>query len=224
MEIYSALGRHIIFNWTSALKPQEFTCFAFGFSTPLFQEVKLPVQWDANSLAVFYEKLKTEIQEQQKQSLALACTRISQEQLWLFHCSLGSTSGTVLLHCCCQLQDLASWLNQRQPSLAGCALQHLCQPPWLLLPPPQPSSSLCPYLQNPTRLHQLQAQWRTIHCPHFSQDMLHLQYFFLPCSQKGWILPKKKTDRKPFSLKNLLSEYLHGFFRALLRNSSMTSL
>lgn len=71
----------MILNWTSALKPQEFTCFAFGFSTPLFQEVKLSIQRDANSLAVFCEKLKTEIQEKQKQSLALACRRISQEQL-----------------------------------------------------------------------------------------------------------------------------------------------
>lgn len=71
----------MILNWTSALKPQEFTCFGFGFSTPLFQGVKLPIQCNADSLAVFYEKLKTEIQEKQKQILALACTRISQEQL-----------------------------------------------------------------------------------------------------------------------------------------------
>lgn len=70
----------MLLNWTSALKPQEFTHFAFGFSALLSQELNLPIQSNANSLAVFYEKLKTESQEKQKQSLALACRRISQEQ------------------------------------------------------------------------------------------------------------------------------------------------
>lgn len=161
-------------------------CF-WILNSPFFQEVKVPIQCNANSLAVFYEKLKTEIQEKQKQSLALACSRISQEQSWLFHCSLGSTSGTVLLHCCCQLQDLAGWGNQRQPSLAGCAL---CQPPFLVAFSPAVflSALIC-------RTELSSIDFRLSESPslaHISPRTLHPQYFFLPCSQKVGTLPNKK--------------------------------
>lgn len=174
-------------SWTSALKLQEFIHFACCFPTSPSQEVKLQIQSNAEPLAVFYEKPNTELQEKHEhQSLPLAHLKISQEQLWLFNWSLAPLLGWA---CCTPAVSRETWLAggaRRQPLPAGCALQRLCQPPWLSLPPPQPSSSLCWYLQNATgsTRHCLRAA-SSLPVPRHPSKSYCLQTFFLPCCLKG---------------------------------------
>lgn len=143
----------------------------------------------------------------------------------MFHWSPGSVSGTVPLRCHCQLRDLASGYGQRQPLLAGHALQHLCQPASLALTALSPARCLClPVFAKCNLAPSGSGSARHPPLPPSLLSHVAPATFLPPLQSKETTMLKgdsvgEKTERKPFFLRNLLSENLHILFRELMGNS-----
>lgn len=185
------------------------------FPTSLFQEVKLQIQSDANSSCCFLRKAQDRDPRQAQAKLSPGmyenfpgAATIVLLVTWLP--DWGSLAPSALS------AARAGWLVWLKAALACWPRSAASLPASLAL-----AVCICKMQPGSTRLRLSEASSPALVSP---KPLLHPQAFFLHLQPKGMMILKgyhvgEKADRKPFWLRNLLSENLHSLFRELVGNS-----